>query len=131
MEDQIANETVLLVEDEPSIRQLMRRMLAGQGYMMLEARNGAEALGVAESHPTPIHLLLTDVVMPSMGGFTLAARLQALRSETRVLFLSGHAQDSAKVRDGLEKSRHAFLLKPFTQDALREKIRDVIDGVDA
>ena len=84
----MANETVLLVEDEPSIRQLMRRMLAGQGYMMLEARNGAEALGVAESHPTPIHLLLTDVVMPSMDGFTLAARLQALRSETRVLFLS-------------------------------------------
>ncbi len=127
----MANETVLLVEDEPSIRQLMRRMLAGHGYRILEARNGAEALGIAESHPTPIHLLLTDVVMPSMDGFELAARLNALRSDTRVLFLSGHAHDAPKVRDGLEKSRHAFLLKPFTQDALREKIRDVIDGVDA
>ena len=127
----MANETVLLVEDETSIRQLMRRMLAEQGYTMLEARNGIEALEVAEAHPTLIHLLLTDVVMPAMDGFTLAARLQAPRSETRVLFLSGHAQDSAKVRDGLEQSSHAFLLKPFTQDALRKKIRDVIDGVDA
>ncbi len=127
----MANETVLLVEDETSIRQLMRRMLAEQGYTMLEARNGIEALEVAEAHPTPIHLLLTDVVMPAMDGFTLAARLQALRSETRVLLLSGHAQDSAKVRDGLEQLRHAFLLKPFTQDALRKKIRAVIDGVDA
>ncbi len=126
----MANETVLLVEDEPSIRQLMGRMLAGHGYTMLEARNGAEALGVAESHPTPIHLLLTDVVMPSMDGFELAAQLQALRSETRVLFLSGHAEDSPKVRDGLKQSGHAFLLKPFTQDTLRKKIRDVIDGVD-
>ena len=126
----MANETVLLVEDEPSIRQLMRRMLTGHGYTMLEARNGAEAMGVAESNPTPIHLLLTDVVMPSMGGFELAAKLQALRSETRVLFLSGHAEDSPKIRDGLEKSGHAFLLKPFTQDALRTKIREVIDGVD-
>ena len=126
----MANETVLLVEDEPSIRQLMRRMLTGHGYTMLEARNGVEAMGVAESHPTPIHLLLTDVVMPSMGGFELAAQLQALRSETRVLFLSGHAEDSPKILDGLEKSDHAFLLKPFTQDALHKKIREVIDGVD-
>ena len=84
-------ETVLLVEDEPSIRQLMRRMLESHGYTLLEARNGDEALSLAEEYTTPIHLLLTDVVMPKMDGFQLAIRLTQLYTETRVLFLSGHA----------------------------------------
>ena len=105
----------------------MRRMLEGHGYTMLEAKSGAEALDFAEAHTSPIHLLLTDVVMPAMDGFQLATRFCALRAETRVLFLSGHAQDSPQVRAGLRESPHAFLLKPFTQDSLRKKIREVIE----
>ena len=120
--------TLLLAEDEASIRQLMLRMLDGCGYNMLEARNGDEALKVAESHPTPIHLLLTDVMMPGMDGFQLATRLTRLRSETRVLFLSGHADDRPEVRKGLAQTPYPFLLKPFTQETLRQRIRAVLTG---
>jgi CheY-like chemotaxis protein len=124
----MADQTVMLVEDEPSIRQLMRRMLEGHGYTMLEAKNGADALSVAEDHRQPIDLLLTDVVMPAMDGFELAIRFKLLHEETRVLFLSGHAEDSPEVRAGLRESSHAFLLKPFTRDKLRQKIAEVING---
>lgn len=122
------SETVLLVEDEPSIRQLMRRMLQGLGYKMIDAQNGPEAVTVAERHQDPIDLLLTDVVMPSMDGFEVATRVALLHPETRVLFLSGHAVDSEKVREGLRKTTHRFLLKPFTQQTLKEKIREVLDA---
>jgi DNA-binding response OmpR family regulator len=103
-------------------------MLAEHGYTMLEARNGAEALGVAESHPTPIHLLLTDVVMPGMDGFALARRMASFHPETRVLFISGHADDRPDVRKGLEHTSLSYLLKPFTPQTLRQKIHAVLDA---
>ncbi|MDP6580984.1 MAG: response regulator [Vicinamibacterales bacterium] len=119
--------TVLLVEDEPSIRTLMLRMLMGIGYPTLEARNGEEAVSIAEQHQAPIHLLLTDVVMPAMDGFELASRIVRLHSETKVLFLTGYSDDSTPVKDGLNTTSHAVLLKPFTQAALQAKIQEVLD----
>lgn len=120
-------ETILLVEDEPAIRQLMRRMLEVQGYKMLEARNGDEALKVADAHAGPIHLLVTDVVMPGLNGFDLAGRLTAAHPEAKVLFLSGHG-DHPAVRQRLRESERPFLLKPYTQETLVKSVRDVLDS---
>jgi len=115
-------ETILLVEDDPPIRRLIRRSLDGQGYQLLEACNGLEALGLLADHHGPIDLLVTDVVMPQMDGFTLGERLVESHPETRVLFLSGYADQSARVRHALKKVGSAFLLKPFTQSGLLQKI---------
>ena len=111
-------ETILLVDDEPAIRLLIRLMLEGQGYQVLEACNGHEALRCAADHRGPIDLLVSDVVMPKMNGFTLGERLVKSLPETRVLLLTGHADQSVAVRGGLKETGHAFLLKPFTQDRL-------------
>ena len=119
-------ETILLVEDDPPIRQLMRKMLETQGYRLLEARNGEEAVTVARQYQEPIHLLLTDVVMPRMGGFALAERVVSSRPGTKVLYLSGYADDSVAVRRGLKESARPFLLKPFTQTELAQQIRTAL-----
>jgi CheY-like chemotaxis protein len=121
------DETILLVEDEPAIRLLIRRVLENQGYQMLEACNGQEALGLAADYSGPIDLLLTDVVMPRMDGFTLGEQLVASHPETRVLFLSGQADQSVAVRGGLKEAGEAFLLKPFTHAILLQSIRDRLD----
>lgn len=121
------SETILLVEDEPAIRQLMRRMLEARGYAVLEARNGEEAIGVAEQHRGSIHLVVTDVVMPRMNGFELAEQLTRTQPDLRVLYVSGHA-DHPAVRQGLRDSRHPFLLKPYTQEVLARSIREVLDA---
>jgi CheY-like chemotaxis protein len=115
-------ETVLLVEDVQSVRWLAHRSLQKSGYHVLEAGDGAEALAVAERHGGPIHLLVTDVVMPAMGGRELAERLTALRPGMRVLFVSGYTDDVV-ILNGCH-----FLAKPFTQAALLRKIREVLDG---
>ena len=120
------HQTILLVEDEPAIRALIRRMLEGAGYELLEARNGDEALTMADRHNGAIDLLLTDVVMPRMNGFELGRRMDRARPETTMLYVSGYSRDSSEVRDGLRTSGQAFLLKPFTQDALLGKIREVL-----
>jgi len=117
-----SGETILLVEDDPLLRRLIRRMLQGQGYQLLEACHGPAALSLAEDHRGPIDLLVTDVVMPQMDGFTLGERLVESHPETRVLFLSGYADQSARVRHALKKVGSAFLLKPFTQSGLLQKI---------
>ncbi len=119
-------EMILLVEDDPPIRKLIRRTLETRGYRLLEARNGAEAVRVATQHHEPIHLLLADVVMPYMSGFVVADRVVVSHPETKVLYVSGHAGDSVVVRGGLEESGRPFLLKPFTQSELAEKIRTVL-----
>lgn len=121
-------ETILLVENEPALRELMRRFLEGSGYAVLGARNGDEALDAASNHPTPIDLLLTDVVMPGMSGFVLANRLVELRAETKVLYFSGYADDYDVIREGLHDAGRPFLLKPFTQKDLLQKIVDVLSS---
>ncbi len=120
--------TILLVEDEPAIPKLIRRTLAGAGYELLVARDGDEALRVAGQHRGVIDLLLTDIVMPGMNGFELVKQIGRAHPETTVLFVSGYSRDSTSVRSGLRTAGRAFLLKPFTQDALLAKIKDVLQG---
>jgi two-component system cell cycle sensor histidine kinase/response regulator CckA len=118
-------ETVLLVEDEEGVRSLLRKMLRKRGYTVLDARDGSEALFVSKEHQGPIHLLLTDVVMPKMNGWELAKRLSPLRPEMKVLFMSGYTDD-AIVRHSMSDAATAFIQKPFTPDALVEKVSDVL-----
>lgn len=122
MVEQALLRTVLVVDDEPSVRRLMRRLLTSVGYHLLEAPNGIEALQVAHLHQEPIDLLLTDIVMPRMDGFALASKVTSGHPETRVLFITGQAADRPDVEDSLRQTRHAFLLKPFTSSALTQKM---------
>ncbi len=119
-------ETVLLVEDEEMVRGLARRILAAHGYAVLEARNGVQALEVAARHGGPIHLLLTDVVMPQLSGRQLADQLLPQRPAMRVLFMSGYADDTA-LRRGVYEAAADLLPKPFSPDALAHKVREVLD----
>ncbi len=121
------NETVLLVEDDPSLRALAARVLRYQGYKVLEATNGHEAIGIArENVQERIHLLLTDVVMPYMGGKELVKRMKTLHSEIRVLFISGYTDHAITYHAGL-KPGTPFLQKPFSPTALARKVREVLD----
>jgi PAS domain S-box-containing protein len=120
-------ETVLLVEDDPSLRALAARVLRYQGYKVLEATNGHEAIGIArENVQERIHLLLTDVVMPHMGGRELVKRMKTLHSEIRVLFISGYTEHAITYHAGL-KPGTPFLQKPFSPTALAKKVREVLD----
>jgi len=121
------SETVLLVEDEDGVRKLARRILERQGYAVLEAAGGAEALDLAEKHREPIHLLLTDVVMPQMGGRQLSERLVERRPETRVLFMSGYTDDQLLAHDRTGADV-AFLPKPFDSKGLAAAVRAVLDA---
>jgi len=118
-------ETVLLVEDAAAVRAVTHQALARQGYTVLDAPNGAEALRIAASHPGPIHLLLTDVVMPGLSGRQLSDQLARLRPDTKVLYTSGYTDD-AVVRHGVLESGIAYLQKPFTVDGLARKVREVL-----
>jgi CheY-like chemotaxis protein len=118
-------ETVLLVEDEDVVRGLARQTLESSGYTVLEARDGQEGLEICQRHPEPIHVLVTDVVMPRLGGHELAARVTALRPGLRVLFLSGYTEEGLG-RGGME-SATAFLPKPFTPAVLARKVRELLD----
>jgi two-component system, cell cycle sensor histidine kinase and response regulator CckA len=120
-------ETILLVEDEPSVRLLVRTTLESNGYQVLEATNGAEALLIGEQHQGRIHFLLTDLVMPGISGRMLAEQLAPRRPELKVLFLSGYTDDVV-VRHGALNAGMAFLQKPFTPDALARKVREVMDA---
>ena len=119
-------ETVLIVEDEAAVRALAKTALARKGYRVLEAANGGEALLLCESERSPIHLLVTDVVMPGLGGADLARRLAPLRPDMKVLFISGYA-DQAAARHGTIEPGAAYLEKPFSLDALARKVREVLD----
>ncbi len=124
------SETVLLVEDEPEVRGLARDILQQQGYTVLEAADGDEALRIGRGHGGPIHLLVTDVVMPQMGGRELADHLRAGRHETKVLYVSGYTDD-AILHQGVSETGMAFLPKPFTASALAHKVREVLDAAPA
>ena len=121
--------TILLAEDEDSVRHLARMILERQGYRVLEARNGAEAVRISQSHEGPIHLILADVVMPQRGGPEAVERLHHLRPEMRVLFLSGYSARVVATKDDTAYGR-AYLRKPFTVDDLEQKVREVLDAND-
>jgi len=120
-------ETILLVEDESSVRLLVRGVLETAGYTVLEARNGEDALVISNAHREHIHLLVTDVVMPKMSGPELAQQMAPLRREMKVLFMSGYADD-AIVQHGVLDSNAGFLQKPFTPDVLVRKVREILDA---
>jgi signal transduction histidine kinase/ActR/RegA family two-component response regulator len=123
---QVGTETVLLVEDEQIVRDMTREILQESGYRVLEAKHGQEALIVAEQHHGPIHLMLSDVVMPQMSGRELAAQLTPLRKDMKVLYMSGYTDD-AIVHHGVLDEGMAFIEKPFTPNALARKVRDVLN----
>ncbi len=118
-------ETILLVEDEQSLRELNQQLLQALGYTVLSAGNGVQALEINDKHEETIHLLLTDVVMPGMCGRELAERLAITRPETKVLYMSGYT-DSVIVQHGILKEGIAFLQKPFTQEALARKLQEIL-----
>ncbi len=118
-------ETVLLAEDEDAVRSLARHVLKACGYTVLEAADGVQALEVAQGH-ADITLLISDVVMPHLGGRELAERVTALRPGCKVLFTSGYTDD-AVVRHGVHEAEVAFLQKPFTPAQLAQKVREVLD----
>jgi PAS domain S-box-containing protein len=121
------SETVLLVEDEESVRHLVRDTLAAKGYKVIEAPNGEAGLKVSDEHAGTIEVLITDVVMPGMGGRELARRVSAARPNIKVLFLSGYTED-AIIHEGVLEPGTAFLQKPFTLQMLSRKVREVLRG---
>jgi PAS domain S-box-containing protein len=120
-------ETILLVEDDPAVRGLVDEALRFKGYEVLIARHGIEALLAGAKHLGPIHLLLTDVVMPQMSGPEVAEQLAIVRPAMKVMFMSGYPDHPAFSKGGVKEGT-AFLQKPFTMDALTQKVREVLDG---
>jgi CheY-like chemotaxis protein len=122
------SETVLLVEDEASLRTLARELLETNGYRVIDAGSGWEALATVEAHPEPIDLLLTDVVMPNMSGTELADRLKTLRPEIAVLYMSGYTDD-ALGRHGALAPGTLLLHKPFDEQNLTRRVREALARV--
>jgi CheY-like chemotaxis protein len=120
------SETVLLVEDQDEVRALARAALEASGYQVLEARNGPEALALAQQHTGPLHLVITDVVMPKMSGRQVAEQLAVLCPGIKVLYCSGYT-DETVVRHGVPAGT-VFLQKPFTPATLARKVREVLDA---
>ncbi|MGA8144106.1 MAG: CHASE4 domain-containing protein [Candidatus Acidiferrales bacterium] len=121
------NETVLFVEDEESVRDLVRDYLGRSGYRVLDAADGIQALDAAAAHTGPIHILVTDVVMPRLSGRELVTRLTSTRPDLKFLYISGYTDDSI-FRHGVLEGDVAFLQKPFNLKDLAQKIREVLDG---
>jgi CheY-like chemotaxis protein len=116
---------ILLVEDGEALREVLQRVLESFGYRVLVAKDGREALEVSGGHDGPIHLVVTDVVMPNMGGRELALELWKARPNTRVLFMSGYNEDSI-IQQGLRKSTVGFIGKPFPPDVLARKVKEML-----
>ena len=119
-------ETVLLVEDEDAVRELVRRVLVACRYTLITARNGRDGITLCELHPGKIDLLLTDMVMPGLGGREMAEAAIKLRPGLRVVVMSGHTDDVI-LREGVQQGA-AFLHKPFTPMQLAQKVRETLDA---
>jgi CheY-like chemotaxis protein len=119
------SETILVVEDEPALRELIGEILVDAGYTVLAAGDGEQGLALARSHPQAVHMLLTDVVLPRMSGREVAARLRLERPGVAVLYMSGYTDD-AIVHHGVLEPGAAFLQKPVGPDALLRKVREVL-----
>jgi DNA-binding response OmpR family regulator len=119
-------ETILIAEDERGVRNLTCRILEQHGYHVLTAKDGVVALQISQEHTGPIHLLLTDVIMPRMNGKELARQLKGSRPDVRILFMSGYTGEVVS-RDGALPPGMAFLAKPFSLASLVTKVRDVLD----
>jgi two-component system cell cycle sensor histidine kinase/response regulator CckA len=123
----VGSETILLVEDDAQVRDLARQVLEGQGYKVLEVENGQEALQLADHYADPIHLLLTDVVMPGMDGRALAEQLLQTRPNLKTIFISGYA-DETIAHHGILEPGIALLQKPFSPVDLARKVREILDA---
>jgi two-component system, cell cycle sensor histidine kinase and response regulator CckA len=123
----VRKETLLLVEDESAVRESVRRLLEGQGYTVIEARDGAEALRLYDRNATGIDLVLTDVTMPGIGGLELVQQLRARRPDLRVVFMSGYA-DKALATNGAIPHHTAYIEKPFNVKTLVQRLREVLDA---
>ena len=120
------NETVLLVEDDSEVRNLARHILVENGYTVLEAMQGVEALDISRRHQGPIHLLITDVIMPEIGGHELAVQLIKERPGIDVIYISGYTND-AIARHGVLEPGVTFIQKPFSPGVFLQKIRKLLD----
>jgi CheY-like chemotaxis protein len=120
-------ETILIVEDDPAVRGLVDEALRLKGYEVLVARHGIEALLAGAKHLGPIHLLLTDVVMPQMSGPEVAEQLAIARPAMKVMYMSGYPDHPIFSKGGVKEGT-TFLQKPFTVEALTQKVREVLDG---
>jgi two-component system, cell cycle sensor histidine kinase and response regulator CckA len=125
-EEFTGTETILLVEDEEAVRKLVREILGTSGYKVLEAAGGSSALAICDAYTEPIHMLLTDVIMPKMGGVELKQRVVERRPQIKTLYMSGYTDDSV-ISSGLLDTGTAFIEKPFTPDDLARKVREVLD----
>jgi two-component system, cell cycle sensor histidine kinase and response regulator CckA len=121
-------ETIMVVEDEHTVRDLVIDILQSDGFKVVAAKNGEEALRIAESHAGNIDLVLTDIVMPGMSGGELVQRLLALKPEIRVLYMSGYTKYTVFNHGALE-SVNSFIWKPFSPVDLLKKVRDVLGGL--
>jgi two-component system cell cycle sensor histidine kinase/response regulator CckA len=120
------NETVLLVEDEYQVRRLIERALQQEGYEIITASNGAEAVAIQRQHEGQIHLLITDVVMPEMGGRECARLIRADRPDIRVVYMSGYSEELTNLQAELTETA-AFIAKPFSPAELRRLVRELLD----
>ncbi|MGC4083376.1 MAG: response regulator [Vicinamibacterales bacterium] len=124
--DAAGTETILVVDDEASVARFAQRLLSAAGYTVLTANHAGEALVICEKYPSPIHMVLTDVIMPQMSGRELADRLTIDRPDVRVLYMSGYTDDILDTNDALNPDRQ-LLRKPFSGDVLLRKVREVLD----
>jgi two-component system cell cycle sensor histidine kinase/response regulator CckA len=125
MSTDVGNETILLVEDESGVRAFVRTALKRFGYQVIEAETAEAALTLLETYSAPVHLLLTDLVLPRMDGAQLAMHVTRERPDTRVLFMSGYARGAISITAGLDPNIE-LLQKPFTAQALLAKTRELL-----
>ena len=121
-------DTILLVEDDPAVWKLASRILRAQGYQVLTATSGEEALALYQDYPEPIHMILTDIVMPGMNGRQLVEALSEIRPGLAVVYTSGYTDDVV-LRHGVLETAVAYLPKPFTPRALVQKVREVLEAL--
>ena len=126
-EEFMGSETILIVEDDESLRKVAVKFLNRFGYNVIEAENPENALRIGKKHNRPIHLLLTDVIMPGMSGADLARLLKKERANLKIIFMSGYTDDTISLH-GLLDPKVNFIQKPFTKQTLGKKLREIIDG---